>query len=488
MAVCSINGCSNDTDIDSSAIIATEYVKIKNHPNDSDYFDNTRGIDNFFDNIQEIREEVITRLITDPELFTSEIWTNDMPLPIDETCKFCVGFDQPSLSERLNSDMEQKEARRYIYKCHTCKNINRIERLINKDMTKPLKVRTGSNTNLQLHVTKNPTNFQLFLTTSRSQIIKKRIKNIIRKSNIVSCEPGIRNLISDSSFFMGGDKFTINSLVHLSVNRVLDEIGLDTVVRLYLPFICGDNGFQLKEYIETNYNINNSIYNKSKLLDVLFQIISTIHYLKIFNFTLGNISSDSIKIINQRDLVSYDSVSREVSMKIKLDNLEESSMSLYSSNSISTRLYCMSMSSEKVLSSKPFQPNIFQIQLSDIDSIDDDSINDSTKESYFKLDENVPTITYLRNSGIPIFQSSLNTYIYILLLMSNLSIRNIVYQDSELNTLWSKMWLPIELDDVNSGITELENVNIEIILNFLKKYMLKCNMTEIYWSSLKAIL
>jgi hypothetical protein len=126
---------------------------------------------------------------------------------------------------------------------------------------------------------------------------------------------------------------------------------------------------------------------------------------------------------------------------------------------------------------------------------------DRTASNFYKLtSSNINIYTHMRHVGFPLFVGSFDLYLFLVSLMLETRIYQTVINDDNLTRLWMMMWLPEDIDIVNSEIVEqnkaqirnreMRNVdynNTSICLDIIKGRWLRCDAVEHMWNLIKEI-
>ncbi len=106
----------------------------------------------------------------------------------------------------------------------------------------------------------------------------------------------------------------------------------------------------------------------------------------------------------------------------------------------------------------------------------------------YKIRDKNSFIPYIRHLGIPLFYSSFDLYAFFISLMCSSNFYEEVMTDSLLLQIWQQLWIPSEYDIMMASFVTFrlqENMNFNLILDFLSSYHLRCDALECTWNSIK---
>ena len=99
----------------------------------------------------------------------------------------------------------------------------------------------------------------------------------------------------------------------------------------------------------------------------------------------------------------------------------------------------------------------------------------------------------LRHIGFPLYVGSFDFYSFMISLMCDKPFFDAVFFDSKLYRLWSMMWLPEDLPNIERLIKEAHSIQINnnraaanIVVDIIRGAWLRCDITKYMWSLIKA--
>lgn len=533
--------------------------------NSINFWNEIKHCDEIFDYWKQQRMETLDLLIKDTRIFINRLWNYNSPINIDKECLWMLGLD---LHPKHNLNNMSSTTRKN-HKCSSCLSLSRIsqDKNLSDGSSFTFQLEVGDKINRSfIIVSKDIFNLFISITDITHNYLNRLINGSINNYSI--CEPNITNL--SNVIFIGSDEFTNQILVTWYINKILNKFNLFTAEKIYTAFVCSNKGnlitdkpdigsissllsnYQLQakdqklEIPFVNYSNSNSVdkisdtqsrdYTKDVIIMILKQLFATLHILQQYDFTYGNPSINSIQFYNHSTDVIYDGVTIKSPFTLKITNIKQSGITIIEDTRL-LRLYVRSELAENMINKNLFKPLIKIIN--DAGDIIEQNINTQLNQKSIRFSPTSATersevvlsqvphkgavyklniengyfkqnllYLYYRNMGIPMFSSSLNGYIFMIILMLN----PIVYKEMKKSEIWESLWLKSEVELVNKDIDLLHNsprgfpvpdlgpkprddisdikdtnLFVDYILPILRKYHLRCNAISHIWNIIKTL-
>ena len=494
-------------------------------PQHLSYYDITRNVDSTLSLFCSQRNDIVRLLIEDPDELFDRLWSSNSLVGIDKKCMYQMGSPFPKkVEDKINNRKDFNLLTRRLFCCPSC---NIMRRLYDSERFGPdstFKLECGRDQGKMFIVKSVPITV---LQTKISLNPHKYLDLILREEyNMKKCEPHIDS--SKDSTFMGLDSFTTQLLVTWYVDSILSEKRLHHVNKIYNAFVCGNKGYMLEEtpdignifmfsknspFSETREisEIKHTPYIKSMdgplvvmksstIINILKQLLSTLHLLHQSNFTIGGVDTDSLVFYSERSIYNLDGVNVNCDFTVKLNNLENAGITVKESNNRQIRLYHQSDLADSLIDAVPFKPMIktasIKSETTKISTTCPSNYCDLDQAYYVykigsKLDKKHSLLyLYMQNLGIPLYQSSFDIYCFIIMLMSNFSFYVGVSEDPIIFNIWKSMWIPSEFEDINVKIREFhsnDKISKNEIFTFLLDFSLRCDVNNLLWESIKEL-
>ncbi len=470
------------------------------------------------------------------------MWTYNSPISIDRDCLCQMGIPvDRKIEKRITSQPRVNPLIGRMFRCSGCNIMRRLFDLEKHDINEPFTIECGRYRDRKMVMTKIPISV-LNLTFSGAP--RRYLDLILREEdNIKVCEPTVTSL--QQAYFLGSDKFTNQLLTTWYLDYILSQHFMNHINKIETAFICSNHGYfllnspdigklndfvQLSPYSELlkNPSIQSDSYlrqfnhpivilKSETIKNILKQLISTLHLLRKHDFSYGGVDYSSLVFYSDRTVYNYDGVKVDANFTLKLDQFASSGVTVKSQDR-DIRLYHRSELAESQIDDIPFRPivqleKIFDskppIKGGDRKGEDFGEASSTTcpqnfcsQDRYYPVyqlrdaENNVKYETlflYLQHLGIPLYQSSFDTYSFMVMLMSNFSFYGGVSEDPQLFEIWKSMWLPHQFNDVNIDIRKFHSPESNLgtlvsridIVEFLSKYKLRCDVNDLLWTTIK---
>jgi len=217
------------------------------------------------------------------------------------------------------------------------------------------------------------------------------------------------------------------------------------------------------------------------IYEIFKQAMVIVKSLTLYNFFHRDINSNTLLFFSDYCSYIYDNVYVDCPITLKISDLSLSSITI--NNEI--RLY-----NQSNIIDEEIEKMQYKILLNIIDEINFCSKNNTY--NFKNIINNFQKYTiyiYLMNLGIPMFQSSLNVYIIMIILMSYINFYNEFIKSDKLMSIWKKMWNIEDYNILMENIKELhKDINstshLDKIMKFLSNYQLKCDVLDLIWSDI----
>lgn len=264
--------------------------------------------------------------------------------------------------------------------------------------------------------------------------------------------------------YIGSDKFT-NSILIGYILDIIKEKNNINILQTYTGIICNNekNALLIQEYIDGNsFNkyIKNNTIDSNFIKVVIKQVAENLKSLwEIALFNHGNFTTKSLTI-------STKSSSKD-NFNITIGDFDVSSLSLKTQGNKYARIFHRDTKSDIYYKLLDFKPNV------DIEG------------AYYILNSSFTMIDLLKiqNSGIP-FYSSFDFYTFIVSLLANKTIYDIIMKDKNLkNLIFGEIFELSDVSFIYKNIIKLHNndydkIDYKVIVNVLNGIRLKCNIFD----------
>ena len=434
-----------------------------------DHCDLDKDIEVYFINYDKIRIKLITQFINYPETFSSYLWNPTYSPLIDTQCRCNLGGEKLTLSKKFNSN--SNFIMNMNHKCTQCSLFTRLFEFGNRGQE-----------------------FTIEHGRHKDKIMKLyEYININIKSKFIYDNKIYENKIYLNKIYES-DIFTNTLLSNWYIEQILlNSFNVSLVKNIEIGFICGYNGYLLKEESTLNtlddfskLYLNDKSNDTQILLGILLQLFSTLHILSKYNISIPNISSNTIQFLYTTDNLknsslvkyNYDGVNINDNIMLKLNLDKGASINVVNEKYI-FRMYPYNNIADTFISKTPFTISKIKtnyISCSDLEYCIQSNIcfiKLNKKNNHNSILDRYLSMGSLENSIYDIYK-------IILTLLEDNNIYNIFMNDNYLNTLWKGLWHPNEYDKINEYIKS-KNINDNIILLF----KLRCDVADYVWNYLK---
>ena len=394
-----------------------------------------------------IKIQVINLLLSDSEKIENTLWDNKKSSLIDKECR-CKILHTDYLEPSHNLlDMMYEEN----YSCCHCTILHR------------LLSRTHENDDYPI----------ITISNKKYRIIQYGKVNPIINNNLTT------------------DKYTNIILSNWYIEYILSQKYIKTTLNLTSSFICGNIGYLI--YEEPDYNnlddfVKNKLVgdkneNETVLYGILLQLFSTLDVLSKYSVSIFNISNDIFTFISSPIQYNYDNMNivSNITLKLKLNDgacIDVNNLRLNRFNSVNDTLSKYS----------PYQITIKNMKYM---SCNDRGICREINKCYYTIEhENsnyrISNAIFRKNrSDGTIKNSSFESYMFMIILMSNKKIRDIVNSNEFLLNIWKDLWVPNQYKLIEKEIDKLHNIDTIKLESIISTYKLRCDVTKFIWNSMK---
>ncbi len=255
---------------------------------------------------------------------------------------------------------------------------------------------------------------------------------------------------------------------------------------------------------------------------IILQLVSLLHYLKDYDFSLGGAGLDNLLFDSRPTSYQYDDVTIMSEITLKLNELGFAGITVKDDKrdvlplgmeTKITRLYNYSDTDSLRITANPFVPVVITMKI--IPSLDiSDGLscsipgNNNSDKSYLvyrintssssTIEKNGILFSYFQHLGIPLYQSSFDLYTLWLMLMTFPKFYDSVMSDTNLKRVWISLWVPEEYDNMDIRLRKIHTdkaTNIKCsmgtdrleLIRFLSDFRLRCDATDMVWDQLKVL-
>jgi hypothetical protein len=366
-------------------------------------------------------------------------------LPKDNCCLFKMGENfRLSFEEKL--EQSYNAIHRNHYKCKHCLILSNLLGL-NIGVGIPLSIKSLNNKfiiNMKQNV------YPISVIGNNKIICTENDNNINVRINDVIC----KNIEGVKNNYIELDPFTNNVLINWEISNILKKGGISNMDKLHMGFICSDIGYTLEEY---NEEINLRTLENEDIYEIIKQLFEILYNIKERDFIIGNIKVNTLKIIKTGGGLS-----------VQLNDFSSSSINLNTedTNGKVVRLY---------------KKEILNLSIPDIHIENTKLFKKTETLSLYKIKKGIHTGLHYGN--LP-YRTSLNAYMFIVMLYNEKNIKNCIISNTKLREIWQKLWLPSEIESIEKIILELGDPNEHKILNLLEGKTLRYDALDMIWQIL----
>jgi hypothetical protein len=455
--------------------------------NDVSFSDRFSNVDDLFDRYNLEKENIISCLINNPDLFENYILGPNTNISIDNSCSYfyssllsppevvnfnqlnsnqlnCNQFNSNQLncnqfnSNQLNcNQFNSNQLNCNQFNCNQCRSLDKLTDIFtggiivdNSVSCKYFVIESGKNSGKAYFITNNEISP---LQVKYSDVPKSFLTSIFSSSI--------------NTKYLSMDEFMCKASVTWYCEYILKMYEHPILINeLISIFVCDNIGNFLYEYptigfvdslfIE-NDNKKNIEYNIIK--GILFQLLSTLKVLSSNDLFLGPIGKKNIVLYNNPISYKYDGIKINCPITAKYLLNSTSSITIKSENG-NTRIYQKS--------------DIMENQIKYHSTLPYKNYNDDT---YLLSPSDKKLYNYYCSLGFPFYISSYNVYSVFLVLMTIPEFFNSIRLNNE--NIFKKLWLPNEYKNVISDIKNNQEVH-----DIIKKYRLRKDALDFVWNNL----
>lgn len=402
--------------------------------------DSTRNVDKAILRYITERNIIIEKLANDPSSLTKEMW---VILSNDSYCMVNCG--------------ELKKFNPFI--CSPCKNMNSLVDFEKTKLGQPFIIECGKKVGTYLSILKvmaGKTHLEI------SEKDKESASKFLERNNImISC--GSHD-ISDLTF-LKADTFSNNILNWWTIDSIFESKKLPYSLPLYTAYICRDDGFILFES-PTLGNFDKIVVKsdtkslKSTIISIFKQLGVILDVLSDYYFSHGTPSSEVLVFTEEEISHEYKGVKVVSEFVMHLADFSYSSLTKGK-----TRLYPHNGMASSIIASS--------------------NMNITIDRGMYKLSNKSEIIfVYIRHGGLPIYSCSLDFYCFLVSMMSNKKVFELVKNDKDLYKLWKSVWNSDEVEIIETEIQKWPN---EDPMKVLRNKWLQCGVVQNWLNALKEI-
>lgn len=259
------------------------------------------------------RDRSLHGLYTDPEKELNRIIEGDSIVEFDRNCMCNMGGYE--LDGVDHSKFSRIDPRSVEFSCDNCremssyvdlrKNAERVRFMYPSSEGRPVSVKKYNSPRLYFEE----------IGFVQNRYVEDEGKTYVRK---------IRTFITD--------RFTSHSINYNILNQVQEGVGMTFVPKVLKSFVCGKDGFSLEEDPPNGslslYNDYPNFFTVSNCRSILFQLISSLHFLRKRDFFTTNPSIESLSVSKRAQITTtkYMGKSVETDISIKLNRNTDSTV------------------------------------------------------------------------------------------------------------------------------------------------------------------
>lgn len=415
--------------------------------NDVCFSENFSNVDDLFDRYNLEKENILSRLVNNPDLFENYILGANSNISIDNSCSYFYS-SLVSVPDVVNFNCNK-------FNCNQCRSLDKLTDIftggiINDSVScKYFVIEYGKNSGKAYFITNNNIPF---LQVKYCDVPKCFFSSIF--SSFINTK------------YLCMDPFMCKASVTWYCEYVLKMYEHPILINeLISIFVCNNRGNFLYEYPTIGFIDSFSIFieNNKKPIEyniikgILFQLFSTLKVLSKYDLFLGPIGKKNIVLYDEPISYKYNGIKIDCPITAKYLLNSTSSITIKSENG-NTRIYQKSDIMEnqiKYNSTLPYKIENYKNQKNVVTY----SLSTSNKKVY----------NYYCSLGFPFYISSYNLYSVFLVLMTIPEIFNCITLNNE--NIFKKLWLPNEYKNV---ISDLKNNQEDFDpFNIIKKYKLR---------------
>lgn len=380
----------------------------------------TRSIDALLRRYAEERAVVVTRLLQDPKLLISDLWTVNSPLGVDNECQCQMGHGEMFTA----------------FMCAQCKSLTRIS-----DFQDRFAIQCGNASGAVMLVIRHDLDVGLRWKSPEQANRLLRSNSQLRTCGSPSVD-GLQCVV--------GDQFTNHLLIAWMVEFSFYRHHLPSSFRVYTGFVCNGAGYTVEEEVHPLDMIDPR--------GVILQLTAMLHAVRDINLSLGEPLATNLKYRDEPCSYVYANQKIEAPFTLVFDDFRESSM----------------MVADTHYSSRDSRGGTLNVTIGTVQPFND-------YNTYVINGNNVEIFQNLRHSA-PLFVGSFDLYCFFVSLMADVEFFSACRNDPYSYALWKHCWL--KEDDRKAVEEELsefhvtgERPNFDDVLLILHGKTLQCEIT-----------
>lgn len=468
----------------------------------------TRGIDKLIEKYAADRDHVTNLMITDQERLIKSIWDSEGALGYDNECQCNMGSGN----------------RTSPFTCAQCNNLRKLFDFRMGGVSTPFEIQCGNLSGQRLVVLEKEL-ARPYLEWDNETASKARIY-VNQYSKLLQCgTPDVSNLKC-----IRGDEFTIRTIIMWILYKLFSESGLPHIPLLYTSFICKGKGYSVFEFpdigplselymiddfvtksedIRSNSHSNDEVVKieingqldrklKPEILKcIIDQLIVIYLELSKIYYVHGNPNRNALIFTSEPVSYMYNGYHVKGPLTVKITDMWKSSVNI---NSV--QYYAKDITVETNLEKSTFIPEIATRTVSsafckgnesaaicpvNMNNKCSDKLNTLCSQKnivMYRLTNSTATIyTALNHIGFPLYVGSFDFYCFMVSLMCDKSIFDVVKNDEDMNSLWMMMWTYEDLINIEESIKYYpESKPVDII----KGSWLRCDILDVMWSMISS--
>ena len=443
---------------------------------------------------------VLSLVMTNPQRLIDELWNNEKsPLSIDSHCR-----DNLRKMARLTAAESRalRKGRRARWnpnqRCPACTFMYKLVDLDHISLDDAVELYGFDGTyNIIKYDTLVPS---LLINTN----VNQRMFNLLNNhSEITSCEPRLIDLTN--AVFIQADPMTNYLLVSLVANHILNTVGIESSTDIITSFVCNTDGYVFTRNYQTFNDVllqvaRSQLTMESVITSIIKQMSATLDVLQYYDLCIVDFGLSKLRFELEPCSYIYDGQSIEGNVTFKLANMESASITWYqqeqtgqsSSDNQPVRIFNGNTISEIIVDDSDWKPQIESIPFTFYDDIDNGSL-EATEVSVYRIggDGTLDDIRskLLRGMGYPMYQSSFNSYVMLLSLMSEPEVRKVVLSSLQLERVFRSMFVPSQYGQVVEMVNRLtSDSTADDIMTEIADIYLRCDATTHLWQMVKTLL
>jgi hypothetical protein len=352
-----------------------------------------------------MRDEFLKELKENTEKIVSTLWTDESLLPKDNLCRFQLGVKSDQLRDSMIT--------RQNFTCSMCKTLSKLLAGNKHVVGTTIMLECGHKAGCTLNIETYPDeNFKL----SRDDEVERIIRNNI-------------DGMYDDAIVYELDNFS-NILLN---TLIMESVWSDNVRSAYMGFICSNTGYIINDSLKYSSidQLPKELITEELVDGLIGQLLISLKKYANVVFLIGSPSLDTIGF--SEDAISMEHTKHVVKcdLTLKFKHMKYNSIDVKSKNK------CRLVNVNPV--DKMLLRHSFSSLVNDIEAVSVDPLTVKFSPKQFDVYQRYIKV------GVPLFASTWNLYICLILLMTNESIRAIVGKVKHLKKLWDYLWDPNEI-------------------------------------------